>query len=47
MLFKNYNFGGFIMIRNNNIDYDKVIGLEEANRILEILKDIIQGYLMD
>ena len=26
------------MIRNNNIDYDKVIGLEEANRILEILK---------
>ena len=26
------------MIRNNNIDYNQVIGLEEANRILEILK---------
>ena len=26
------------MIRNNNIDYNKVIGLQEANRILEILK---------
>ena len=26
------------MIRNNNIDYDKVIGLKEANKILEILK---------
>ena len=26
------------MIRNNNIDYNKVIGLKEANKILEILK---------
>lgn len=26
------------MIRNNNIDYDKVIGLKEARKIVEILK---------
>ena len=26
------------MIRNNNIDYNQVIGLKEANKILEILK---------